>query len=167
MTPLLEVRGLRTWFDTPGGIARAVDGVDLTIHRGETLALVGESGSGKSVTAASLLRLISPPGRIVAGEVRLDGIDLLRLDGRALRRVRGGRVGMVFQDLSALNPVETIGSQIADAVRLLHPQLSARHAWTRAVDLLTQVRLPSPESRCGYARARTRTGSRAGNASGC
>jgi len=147
VTPLLEVRGLKTWFDTPGGIAKAVDGVDLTLQRGETLALVGESGSGKSVTAASLLRLIAPPGRIVGGEVRLDGVDLLRLDARALRAVRGGRVGMVFQDLSALNPVERIGTQIAEAVRLHQPSLSRSAAWSRAVELLARVRMPSPAER--------------------
>ncbi|HSI61157.1 MAG TPA: ABC transporter ATP-binding protein, partial [Ideonella sp.] len=147
MTVLLEVRGLKTWFDTAGGVARAADGVDLTVRRGETVALVGESGSGKSVTAASLLRLIAPPGRIVAGEVLLDGVDLLKLDARALRQVRGGRVGMVFQDLSALNPVERIGSQIAEALRLHTPALSRSAAWERAVALLGRVRMPSPAQR--------------------
>jgi oligopeptide/dipeptide ABC transporter ATP-binding protein len=147
MTALVEVRGLKTWFDTPTGIAKAVDGVNLVVERGETLALVGESGSGKSVTAASLLRLIMPPGRIVAGEVLLDGVDLLKLDARALRAVRGGRVGMVFQDLSALNPVETIGTQIAEAVRLHAPTVTRRAAWSRAVDLLERVRMPSPAER--------------------
>ena len=147
MTALLEVRGLKTWFDTPGGIARAVDGVDLVVERGETLALVGESGSGKSVTAASLLRLIAPPGRIVAGEVLLNGVDLLQLDARALRAVRGGRIGMVFQDLSALNPVERIGTQIAEAVRLHAPTVTRRAAWRRAVELLERVRMPSPAER--------------------
>ena len=147
MTALLEVRGLKTWFDTPAGIAKAVDGVDLVVDRGETLALVGESGSGKSVTAASLLRLIAPPGRIVAGQVLLDGVDLLRLDARALRAVRGGRVGMVFQDLSALNPVETMGAQIAEAVRLHSPTVTRRAAWSRAVELLERVRMPSPAER--------------------
>jgi len=147
MKPLLEVRGLRTWFDTPAGIAKAVDGVDLVVERGQTLALVGESGSGKSVTAASLLRLIAPPGRIVAGEVLLDGVDLLKLDARALRAVRGGRIGMVFQDLSALNPVETIGTQIAEAVRLHAPTVTRRAAWSRAVELLERVRMPSPTER--------------------
>ena len=147
MTALLEVRGLKTWFDTPAGTAKAVDGVDLIVERGETLALVGESGSGKSVTAASLLRLVAPPGRIVAGEVLLDGIDLLKLDARSLRSVRGGRVGMVFQDLSALNPVETIGAQIAEAVRLHAPTVTRRAAWARAVELLDRVRMPSPAAR--------------------
>ena len=145
-TPLLEVRGLRTWFHTPAGVAKAVDGVDLTLHRGQTLALVGESGSGKSVTAASLLRLVAPPGRIEAGQVLLQGTDLLQLDAAALRRVRGGRIGMVFQDLSALNPVQTIGAQIAEAVRLHQPQLGRRAAWDRAVQLLAQVRLPDPQA---------------------
>lgn len=143
-TPLLEVRGLRTWFHTPAGVAKAVDGVDLTLHHGQTLALVGESGSGKSVTAVSLLRLVPPPGRIEAGQVLLQGTDLLQLDAAALRRVRVGRIGMVFQDLSALNPVQTIGAQIAEAVRLHQPQLGRRAAWDRAVQLLAQVRLPDP-----------------------
>tara|TARA_B100001105_G_scaffold244607_1_gene226518 strand:+ start:704 stop:1717 length:1014 start_codon:yes stop_codon:yes gene_type:complete len=145
-TPLLEVRGLRTWFHTPAGVAKAVDGVDLTLHRGQTLALVGESGSGKSVTAASLLRLVPPPGRIEAGQVLLQGTDLLQLDAAALRRVRGGRIGMVFQDLSALNPVQTIGAQIAEAVQLHQPQLGRRAAWERALQLLAQVRLPDPKA---------------------
>ncbi len=147
MTKLLEVRGLKTWFTDKNGIAKAVDGVDLTVDRGETVALVGESGSGKSVTAASLLRLIAPPGRIVAGQVLLDGIDLLTLDARALRAVRGGHVGMVFQDLSALNPVERIGTQIAEAVRLHSPTTTRRAAWARAVALLDRVRMPSPAER--------------------
>ena len=147
MTSLLEVRGLSTWFDTPRGPAKAVDGVDLRVARGETLALVGESGSGKSVAAASVLRLVPPPGRIVAGEVLLDGVDLLRLAPRELQRVRGGRVGYVFQDLSALNPVQTVGAQVAEAVRLHHSTLSRRGAWARAVELLAQVGLPTPSER--------------------
>jgi oligopeptide/dipeptide ABC transporter ATP-binding protein len=144
---LLEVRDLQTWFETPAGVVPAVDGIDLRVERGETLALVGESGSGKSVTAASLLRLVAPPGRIVGGEVLLDGVDLLKLDARALRAVRGGRIGMVFQDLSALNPVERIGTQIAEAIRLHAPAVTRRAAWSRAVELLERVRMPSPAER--------------------
>ena len=147
MTALLQVRGLKTWFDTPQGPARAVDGIDLRVERGETVALVGESGSGKSVTAASVLRLVAAPGRIVAGEVLLDGVDLLKLDRRALRAVRGGRVGMVFQDLSALNPVERIGVQIAEALQLHRPTLTRRSAALQAVELLERVRMPSPAER--------------------
>jgi peptide/nickel transport system ATP-binding protein len=144
---LLQIRGLNTWFHTRRGIVRAVNGVDLTVDRGETVALVGESGSGKSVTAHSILRLVPPPGRIVSGEVLLDGTDLLRLGRRAMRAIRGARVAMVFQEpRTALNPVQTIGAQIVEAVRL-HTSLSRRAAWARAVELLELVQIPSPVQR--------------------
>src|SRR5690606_32036103 len=113
---LLEVQDLRTWFHTGAGVARAVDGVSFTIDAGETVGLVGESGCGKSVTALSLLRLIEPPGRIEPGSrVVFEGQDLLALDDAAMRRVRGNRIAMVFQEpMTALNPVFTIGDQVAE-----------------------------------------------------
>ncbi|WP_420992159.1 ABC transporter ATP-binding protein [Cupriavidus sp. 30B13] len=145
---LLEIRELRTWFDTRGGVARAVDGVSLSVARGETVALVGESGSGKSVTAYSVLRLIPRGrGRIAGGQVLFDGTDLLTLPDAAIRAIRGNRIAMIFQEpLSALNPVLSIGQQIAEAIRL-HRPLSARAAWERAVALLEQVQIPSPQRR--------------------
>jgi len=144
---LLEVRGLQTWFDTRAGTARAVDGVDLRVERGETMALVGESGSGKSVTAYSILRLVAQPGRIVGGQVLFDGVDLLKLDQRGIRAVRGKRIGMIFQEpLAALNPVWTIGEQIVEAIRL-HRPVSRRAAWARAVELLERVQMPSAAQR--------------------
>src|SRR6202040_4261836 len=115
-TPLLDVEDLRTWFFTRDGVVRAVDGVSFSVLPGETLAIVGESGCGKSVTALSVLRLIaSPPGRIVSGAVRFDGRDLLALSEAEMRRVRGNDISMIFQEpMTSLNPVMTIGRQIAE-----------------------------------------------------
>ncbi|MGI9025437.1 MAG: ATP-binding cassette domain-containing protein, partial [Burkholderiaceae bacterium] len=105
-TPVLDIEGLKTRFETKSGTVRAVDGVDLSVAKGEVLGLVGESGSGKSVTGLSILRLIDPPGRIVEGRIAFDGIDLLGLDGDAMRRLRGDRIAMIFQDpMMTLNPV--------------------------------------------------------------
>ncbi len=145
---LLEVRGLRTWFEAEGAIVKAVDGVDLAIGRGECLGLVGESGCGKSVTALSILRLVpSPPGRIVAGEVLFEGRDLLRLPEPAMRRVRGAEVSMVFQEpMTSLHPALTVGAQIAEAVRA-HRPVGRAEAMARAVAMLRRVQIPSPEER--------------------
>lgn len=116
--PALQVRGLTTRFATPHGNITAVDGVSFSVARGETLGLVGESGSGKSVTAMSILRLVSPPGRIVGGSVRLDGTELLTLDNEQMRQRRGTQVGMVFQNpMTALNPVYRIGWQMRETLR--------------------------------------------------
>src|SRR5712691_4399778 len=145
--PLLEVRDLRTSFFLEGGEARAVDGVSFALDAGRVLGLVGESGCGKSVTALSLMRLVPPPGRIVGGEVRLDGRDLLGLPERDMRAVRGAGLAMIFQEpMTALNPVFTVGSQIAEAVRL-HRPVSRREAWRRAVELLDEVGIPEPARR--------------------
>ena len=146
--PLLRVHELRTYFYTEGGIAKAVDGVSFEIGAGETVGLVGESGSGKSVTALSLLRLIRPPGRIEPGsEIRFDGQNLVTLDERAMRAVRGARISMVFQEpMTALNPVFTVGDQIAEVVRV-HKRGSKREAWDRAVKMLETVGIPSPAQR--------------------
>src|SRR5262249_58666785 len=119
MTPLLDVRDLRTSFFLEAGEARAVDGVSFALERGRVLGLVGESGCGKSVTALSLMRLVPPPGRIVAGEVRLDGRNLLALDQRAMRDVRGADLAVIFPEpMSALDPVFTVGGPIAEAIPL-------------------------------------------------
>ena len=144
---LLSVEGLRTEFATSVGVVRAVDGVSFTVDRGELLGLVGESGCGKSVTSLSIMRLVPPPGKIVAGRIRLDGDDLLDKDAEAMRRVRGARIGMVFQEpMTSLNPVFTIGDQIATAV-LAHAGGSRRAAWERAVDMLDHVQMPSARER--------------------
>jgi peptide/nickel transport system ATP-binding protein len=145
---VLEVEGLTTIFPTPRGVIKAVDGVSFSLKRGETLAVVGESGCGKTMTALSLMRLVpDPPGRIVAGSVRLDGRDLLRLEEREMRGVRGNEISMIFQEpMSSLNPVLTIGSQVAEAVRL-HQDLSRAAAMEKAIDMLRRVRIPEPAQR--------------------
>jgi len=126
---------------------RAVDGLSFAIDRGEVLGLVGESGCGKSVTSLSIMRLVPPPGAIVGGRIRLDGDDLLDKDAEAMRRVRGARIGMVFQEpMTSLNPVFTIGDQIAAAV-LAHAGGSRRAAWECAVEMLDHVQVPSPRER--------------------
>jgi len=147
-TPLLSIRGLRTWFDTEAGVAKAVDGLDLDIRPGEVLGLVGESGSGKSVTALSVLRLIpSPPGRIVGGEVLFKGRDLLGLSWEEIRRVRGSEISMIFQEpMTSLNPVFTIGMQVTEVI-LQHEQVSQEEANRRAVEMLTEVGIPDAARR--------------------
>jgi peptide/nickel transport system ATP-binding protein len=152
MDPLLSVEHLTTVFDlhAPGAgrsAPAAVDDVSFEIRKGETLGLVGESGSGKSVTALSLLRLVQPPGRIAAGHVRLNGRDLLSLDERDMRAVRGAEMSLIFQEpMTALNPVFTIGNQIAEAL-LVHGRASRRDARAQAIGLLESVRIPSAASR--------------------
>jgi len=144
---LLEIVHLRTVFPTPAGEARAVDGVSLRLDAGETLALVGESGCGKTMTALSILRLVPPPGRVAGGRIGFDGRDLLRLPEPAMRAVRGGEIGMVFQEpMTALNPVMTVGAQIAEAVAL-HGDGSRSAARARAVEMLRLVEMPAPEQR--------------------
>ena len=147
--PLLSVRGLRTWFRVRAGVVKAVDGVSFDIARGEVLAMVGESGSGKSVTALSLVGLVPDPGRIESGHVLWKGRDLVPLAPRELRRIRGVEIGMVFQDpMSALNPVHSVGRQIAEVVRL-HTKASKREAMERAVDAMALVGIPQPRQRAG------------------
>jgi peptide/nickel transport system ATP-binding protein len=144
---LLSVEGLRTQFDTSAGTVRAVDGVSFAIERGEVLGLVGESGCGKSVTSLSIMRLVPPPGRITAGRVRLEGEELLDKDDEDMRRVRGARMAMVFQEpMTSLNPVFTIGDQVAAAVRA-HAGVGRRAAWERAVEMLDHVQVPAPRER--------------------
>ncbi|MBI3770490.1 MAG: ABC transporter ATP-binding protein [Deltaproteobacteria bacterium] len=145
--PLLAVRELHTHFETPEGVARAVDGVSFSVRPGRTLGLVGESGCGKSVTAMSILRLVTPPGRIVSGAIRYKGKDLVELSEGAMRRVRGKEIAMVFQEpMTSLNPVFTIGSQIAEAVRL-HQRLGRAATRARVVEALRLVEMPEPERR--------------------
>jgi peptide/nickel transport system ATP-binding protein len=145
---LLEVRGLQTAFHTEAGAWLAVDGVDLTVGRGEILGLVGESGSGKSVTGFSLVGLIDPPGEVVAGTVRFDGLELNGMDEAQLRTLRGNRIAMIFQDpLMTLNPVLKVGEQMAEAIYTHDPAISRAKIRERCVQALTQVGIPSPESR--------------------
>jgi oligopeptide transport system ATP-binding protein len=146
---LLEVDGLAVEFPTRDGLVAAVNGVGFTVGRGETLAVVGESGSGKSVTAQAVMGLIERPGRVTAGVVRFQGVDLLRLSEEERRQVRGRRMAMIFQDpLSALNPVYSVGFQIGEMFRI-HEGLSRQGAKRRAVDLLDRVRIPSAAERVG------------------
>ena len=144
---LLEVHGLATAFEHEHGAARAVDGVSFTLEAGQVLGLVGESGCGKSVTALSLMRLVPLPGRVVAGEVLLEGRELLALPEREMRRLRGPGMAMIFQEpMTSLNPVLRVGSQIAEAVRI-HGGVGRRAAWDRAVELLGEVGIPEPATR--------------------
>ena len=145
---VLEVADLRTYFYTRHGLMKAVDGVSFGLSRGETLAIVGESGCGKSVTALSILRLVAdPPGRIVGGSARLEGIDLIELDAGAMRAIRGNRISMIFQEpMTSLNPVMTIGRQIAEAI-ILHQTMSRRAAMRRATEMLHLVGIPEPQQR--------------------
>jgi len=146
--PLLEVRDLVTTFATEGGDVRAVDGVDFQVSRGRTLGIVGESGCGKSVTALSIMRLLPQPmGRITRGQVLFDGTDLATAEPETLHKVRGGRIGMIFQEpMTALNPVHRIGRQIAESL-VLHRGLNQRDALVRAVMMLERVGIPAPEVR--------------------
>jgi peptide/nickel transport system ATP-binding protein len=145
---LLDIDGLVTEFGTEHGTIRAVDGVSLSIPRGKTLGVVGESGSGKSVTALSIMRLIpTPPGRIAAGRIRYQGKDLLSLDERAMRAIRGNDISMIFQEpMTSLNPVFTAGEQVAEAVRL-HQDKSRADALQIAIDMFQLVGIPSPADR--------------------
>jgi len=148
LPPLLEVRNLRTEFRTGAGLVRAVDGISYTVDPGETVAVVGESGSGKSVGALSILRLIpNPPGRIVGGEVIFNGHDLMQLSEADMREVRGGEIGMVFQEpMTSLNPVLSIGRQITEMVEQ-HRGGDRATAQARAVELLGLVGIADPERR--------------------
>jgi peptide/nickel transport system ATP-binding protein len=146
--PLLEVRGLKTRFSLEEGPVLAVDDVSFSLPPGGTLGVVGESGCGKSVTALSVMRLVpEPPGRVVAGEVRFKGRDLLALPEAEMRRIRGNQISMVFQEpMTSLNPVYTVGEQIGEPVRL-HQGLDRKRARARAVEMLRQVGIPAPEQR--------------------
>ncbi len=145
---LLDVRGLKTHFFTDEGVVRAVDGIDFYIDKGETLGIVGESGCGKSVTALSIMRLIAqPPGRIVAGQILYNGRDLLGLTPREMRKIRGKEISMIFQEpMTSLNPVFTVGEQIAEALRL-HEGLNRRDAMHRAIEMLRLVHIPNADRR--------------------
>jgi peptide/nickel transport system ATP-binding protein/oligopeptide transport system ATP-binding protein len=145
---LLEIKDLSCSFRTEEGVARALDGVSLSVYRGETLGLVGESGCGKTVTALCIMRLVQdPPGRIETGQVRFQGQDLLKLDDKGMRRIRGNEISMIFQEpMTSLNPVLTCGYQIEEAV-LLHQKVGKKEAEERTLEMLDLVRIPDPK-RC-------------------
>jgi peptide/nickel transport system ATP-binding protein len=148
MPALLEVSGLRVDFRTDDGLFRAVDDVRFALERGRSLGIVGESGCGKSVTALSIMGLVpQPPGRIAGGEIRFDGIDLLRLGPAQLRELRGNRLAMIFQEpMTSLNPAFTIGDQIVEGL-MRHRDVGREDAKGQAIEMLRRVRIPSPESR--------------------
>ena len=146
--PLLDIRGLKTHFKTDDGWLHAVDGVDLAIDAGETVCVVGESGCGKSVTAKTVMKLIDmPPGKIVAGQVLWQGRDLVPLPPEEMQKIRAKEIAIIFQEpMTSLNPVYTVGAQIAESIRL-HEGLSKREAMNRAVEMLKLVNIPTPERR--------------------
>ena len=145
--PVLAVEGLRTHFFTKQGVVKAVDDVSFTVDRGEVLGLVGESGSGKSMTGYSIMGLIDPPGRVVDGSLRLNGTDLRALSPEGLRRIRGNRVAMIFQDpMMTLNPVLRSDAQMIEAI-LAHEKTTVAAARARARDALARVGIPSPDAR--------------------
>ena len=148
MTPLLEVRNLRTTFLTSAGVVRAVDGVSWDVRPGETVALVGESGCGKSVSALSVMRLVAQPaGRIKGGEILYKGRDLLKLSEAEMRHVRGREIAMVFQEpMTSLNPVLSIGRQLTEGLEI-HLRMTPAQARARAIELLGMVGIPDPERR--------------------
>jgi peptide/nickel transport system ATP-binding protein/oligopeptide transport system ATP-binding protein len=148
MQPLLEVRGLKTYFHTDRGLFRAVDGVDFSVSRGKTVGLVGESGCGKSVTSLSVMGLVPrPPGEVEAEAVLFESRNVLGLSADERRRLRGGKMSMIFQEpMTSLNPVHTIGQQIVEAI-LAHTTLSPQAAKKRAVEMLELVRIPSASER--------------------
>jgi oligopeptide/dipeptide ABC transporter ATP-binding protein len=146
--PLLSIRNLHTHFYTHDGVVKAVDGIDISIDSGETLGLVGESGCGKSVTARSILQLIpQPPGRIAQGEILFEGENLVTLPPKQMRKIRGNRISMIFQEpMTSLNPVFSIGNQMTESIRL-HQGLSRRDALDRAIEMLMEVAISDPEKR--------------------
>ncbi|MEH7013795.1 ABC transporter ATP-binding protein [Neobacillus niacini] len=146
--PILEVKRLKTHFSTKRGVSKAVDGIDFSLYKGETLGIVGESGCGKSITSLSILRLIpSPPGKIAGGQVLFKGRDLVQISKDEMRKVRGNEISMIFQEpMTSLNPVLPVGEQIAEALRL-HQKMGRKAAWEKAVEMLKLVGIPSPEKR--------------------
>jgi peptide/nickel transport system ATP-binding protein len=147
MTPTLEVDGLRTWFNTSRGIAKAVDGVSFTLQPGEVLGLVGESGSGKSMTGYSIVGLVDPPGEVVDGRILFKGRDLRHASQEELRSLRGNRISMIFQDpMMTLNPVLRVDTQMIEALRA-HERISRQAARERAREALARVGIPSPDER--------------------
>ncbi len=144
---LLEVRNLKTYFYTEAGVVKAVDGVDFSVKAGEVLGLVGESGCGKSITSFSILRLVSPPGKIICGEILFEGRDLLKLTEREMVDMRGNRISMIFQQpQTSLNPVFTVGDQVAEVLEI-HKNIKKNEAWEMAVELINLVGIPDAKKK--------------------
>ena len=147
MSHLLEVKNLETHFPTRAGIVKAVNNVSFHLDEGELLGLVGESGCGKSITALSIMRLIASPGKIVGGEILFKGENLLKVSDERMREIRGDDISMIFQDpMTSLNPVYTVGEQIAEALRL-HRKLSRKDAYAAAIEAMKEVAIPDPARR--------------------
>jgi oligopeptide transport system ATP-binding protein len=146
---VLEVKDLQTYFKTDAGIVKAVDGVSFLLHEGETLGIVGESGSGKSVTNLSVMRLIpSPPGKVVGGQALFEGQDILALSEKEMRKIRGAKISMIFQDpMTSLNPFLRISTQMVETIRLHNKELSKDEALERSIEMLHLVGIPSAEKR--------------------
>ena len=146
-TPLLQIKNLKVSFFVRKGVVKAVDGVSLAANEGETVGIVGESGSGKSITALSIIRLISPPGRIVGGEILLKEKDILKIKIKHMLNIRGNEVSMIFQEpMTSLNPVFNIGRQVSEAI-MIHQKLNKKDALNKSIDMLKRVNIPSPEKR--------------------
>lgn len=147
---ILEVSELITAFDTDQGLVRAVDRVSFSVPKGKTLGIVGESGCGKSVTAMSIIQLLpQPAGRVLQGVVSFKGRDLTRVSAKEMRKIRGGEIGVIFQEpMTALNPVQRIGRQLSECF-LLHKKMSKKEAWEASIEMLKLVRIPAPEQRIG------------------
>lgn len=147
---LLEVTNLQTHFKTEDGVVPSVNGVSFSVSRGETLAIVGESGCGKSVTSLSIMRLVGSPGEVVGGEVLFEGQDLLMLSKKEMRKMRGNKISMIFQEpMSSLNPVFTIENQLGEVFRI-HEKLDRKLARVRSIEMLERVGIPNPERVVGY-----------------
>src|SRR6202521_808475 len=145
---LLEVNNLKTYFFTRGGVIKAVDDVSFVMRPGETLGVVGESGCGKSVTALSVVRLVTAPGKIVDGEINFNGENIMEKNKDELTDLRGSKISMIFQDpMTSLNPVFTVGFQIAETVKRHRKEINNDQAWKRAVEMLDLVRIPDAKKR--------------------
>jgi peptide/nickel transport system ATP-binding protein/oligopeptide transport system ATP-binding protein len=145
---LLEIKGLKTYFFTEEGVVKAIESIDIIVHKSETLGLVGESGSGKSVTALSILGIVpDPPGKILEGEVLFHGQDLRKLSDTEMRKIRGNQIAMIFQDpMTSLNPVFTVGDQISEAI-ILHQKVSKKEAREKSIKIMSLVGIPSADER--------------------
>ncbi|WP_438348140.1 ABC transporter ATP-binding protein [Paenibacillus sp. FA6] len=149
-TKLLEVNNLKTYFKTEDGVVPSVNGVSFAVSSGETLAIVGESGSGKSVTSLSIMGLVAAPGKVIGGEIKFDGRDLLKLSKGEMRKYRGNEISMIFQEpMSSLNPVFTIGNQISEVIRQ-HQKLSKKEARQKSIEMLERVGIPGATKVVGY-----------------
>ncbi|MFA5478498.1 MAG: ABC transporter ATP-binding protein [Candidatus Muiribacteriota bacterium] len=147
MEELLKIENLKTYFYSDEGVGKAVDGVDITINKGEVMGIVGESGSGKTVTAMSVLKLIQEPGKIAGGKIIFEGENLLEKSEKDMRKIRGNKIAMIFQEpMTSLNPVFTIGDQIGEAI-LLHQNVNKEEAREKTIEMLKLVGIPTPEKR--------------------